>query len=141
MLHACNLVALVTGSQGVEAGAGPVTWGHVMAVSRAIQPSSREGSQREGQSVNKIPLRKGALLISQQGQLSREGGKGKKRGAEVMCGAWGRIRCRASCEWKQTESRSCAMPYCAIPCYTLSHTQPLPCSQSNSTLWQCWLWH
>lgn len=60
-----------------------------MAVARAIQPSARGGSQREGQSVNKIPLRKGAPLISQQGRLSREGGKGKQRGAEVVCGGLG----------------------------------------------------
>lgn len=64
----------------------PVSWGHMAAVAGAIQSSDGEGSQREGQSVNKIPLRKGAPLISQRGRLSREGGKGKRRGAEVVCG-------------------------------------------------------
>lgn len=34
--------------------------------------------------MNKIPLRKGAPLISQRGRLSREGGKGKRRGTEVL---------------------------------------------------------
>lgn len=39
--------------------------------------------------MNKISLRKSAPLISQQGQLSREGGKGKQRRAEVVCGGLG----------------------------------------------------
>jgi len=66
---------------------GWFSWGLVMATARAIQPSTGEGSQREGQSVNKTPLRKGAPLISQRGRLSREGGKGKHRGAAGCAGA------------------------------------------------------
>lgn len=64
------------------------SWGLMVATARAIQPSTGGGSQREGQSVNKMPLRKGAPLISQQGRLSREGGKGKRRGAAGYAGAW-----------------------------------------------------
>lgn len=77
LLHA----ALVTKPQGINfVGRNTVcwfSWGHAVATARVIQPSAGEGSQREGQSVNKIPLRKGAPLISQQGRLSREGREGE----------------------------------------------------------------
>lgn len=99
----------------------PVSWGHSVAVARAVQSSAREGSQREGQSVNKIPLRKGALLISQQGQLSREGGKGKRRGAEVV---WGGSEGGSGAGLPASGSKQRVG---AMPCHacTSTHTQPL----------------
>lgn len=105
----------------------PVSWGHAAAVARAIQSSAGEGSQREGQSVNKIPLRKGAPLISQQSQLSREGGKGKQRGAEVACGG-SEGGSGAGLPAGGSRRRAGAVSCRAMLCYacTFTHAQPLP---------------
>lgn len=104
----------------------PVSWGHMVAVARAVQSSAREGSQQEGQSVNKIPLRKGAPLISQQGQLSREGGKGKRRGAEVVCGG-SEGGSGAGLPASGSRQRAGAMPCYAMPFHACAstHTQTL----------------
>ena len=116
----------------------PVSWGHAAAVARAIQSSAGEGSQREGQSVNKIPLRKGTLLISQRGRLSREGGKGKRRGAEVV---WGGSEGGSGAGLPASGSRwrVGAVSCHTMPCYAciFTHAQPLHGFQSHHSLRQC----
>lgn len=52
----------------------PVSWGHAAAAARAIQPSTGEGSQREGQSVNKT--------LSGKAPVNQSAGPTQQRGRE-----------------------------------------------------------
>lgn len=83
--------------------------------------------------VNKTPLRKGAPLISQRGRLSREGGKGKHRGAAGCGGVWKQDPAQGFLQAAQSQQGT--LGWITLPGGAWLPSQALGCRTWMHTIW------